>query len=86
MPILSPASDAYDHPLLIKHLLTSSNRACARQEIVNGAGIRLSYEAFEKRVHQLAHSLKASGIFEGMRIGVIDWDTTDILSVFSRSR
>ena len=82
MPILSPASDAYDHPLLIKHLLTSSNRACARQEIVNGAGIRLSYEAFEKRVHQLAHSLKASGIFEGMRIGVIDWDTSRYLECF----
>ena len=77
-----PASNAYDFPLLIKHMLTNSTRANARQEIVSHAKTRLSYEAFERRVHQLAHSLNKCGIDEGMRVGVMDWDTNRYLECF----
>ena len=77
-----PASNAYDYPLLIKHILTNATRAHARQEIVSHAKTRLSYEAFERRVHQLAHSLNNCGIDEGMRVGVMDWDTNRYLECF----
>ena len=82
MPPLSPSPNAYGYPLLIKHLLTRSNISSACQEIVSGTDIRLGYADLGKRVHQLANSLKASGIREGMRVGVMDWDTHRYLECF----
>ena len=82
MPLLSTFSNAYGYPLLIKHLLTRSNIASANQEIVSGTEMRLCYADFGKRVHQLANSLKLSGIREGMRVGVMDWDTHRYLECF----
>ena len=82
MPPLLPSSNAYSYPLLIKHLLTRSNISSACQEIVSGTDIRLGYADLGKRVHQLANSLKASGIREGMRVGVMDWDTHRYLECF----
>ena len=82
MPPLSPSSNAYGYPLLIKHLLTRSNIASACQKIVSGTEMRLSYADLGKRVRQLANSLKASGIREGMRVGVMDWDTHRYLECF----
>ena len=82
MPPLSPSPNAYGYPLLIKHLLTKSNIASVCQEIVSGTDMRLSYADLGKRVCQLANSLKASGILEGMRVGVMDWDTHRYLECF----
>ena len=82
MPPSSPSPNAYGHPLLIKHLLARSLLASACQEIVSGTEIRLSYADLGKRVRQLANSLKASGIREGMRVGVMDWDTHRYLECF----
>jgi fatty-acyl-CoA synthase len=86
MPPLSPSPNAYGYPLLIKHLLAGSQLASACQEIVSGSEMRLSYADLGKRVRQLANSLKASGIHEGMRVGVMDWDTHRYLECFLRSR
>ena len=61
MPPLSPSSNAYGYPLLIKHLLTRSNIASVCQKIVSGTEMRLSYADLGKRVRQLANALKASG-------------------------
>ena len=77
-----PTSNAYDFPLLIKHLLTNASRAHARQEIVSHPNTRLSYETFERRVHQLAHSLNNCGIEDAMRVGVMDWDSNRYLECF----
>jgi fatty-acyl-CoA synthase len=77
-----PASNAYDFPLLIKHLLTNASRAHARQEIVSHPNTRLSYETFERRVHRLAHSLNNCGIEDAMRVGVMDWDSNRYLECF----
>ena len=82
MPPCSPLSNAYGYPLLIKNLLTRSNIASACQEIVSGTEMRLSYADLGKRVRQLANALKASGIREGMRVGVMDWDTHRYLECF----
>ena len=56
--------------------------ASACQEIVSGTEMRLSYADLGKRVRQLANSLKTSGIREGMRVGVMDWDTHRYLECF----
>ncbi|SNZ19556.1 fatty acid--CoA ligase [Cohaesibacter gelatinilyticus] len=82
MSPLSSSPNAYGYPLLIKHLLTRSNIASACQEIVSGADMRLSYADLGKRICQLANALKASGICEGMRVGVMDWDTHRYLECF----
>ena len=82
MPPCSLLSNAYGYPLLIKHLLTRSNIASACQEIVSGTEMRLSYAELDQRVRQLANALKASGIREGMRVGVMDWDTHRYLECF----
>ena len=82
MPPCSPLSNAHGYPLLIKHLLTRSNIASACQEIVSGTEMRLSYAELDQRVRQLANALKASGIREGMRVGVMDWDTHRYLECF----
>ena len=82
MPPLSPSSNAYGYPLLVKHLLTRSNVPSACQDIVSGTDIRLSYAELGKRVRQLANALKASGICESMRVGVMDWDTHRYLECF----
>ena len=82
MPPGSPSLNAYGYPLLIKHLLTKSNIASVCQEIVSGTDMRLSYADLGKRVCQLANSLKTEGILEGMRVGVMDWDTHRYLECF----
>ena len=82
MPTLSPSPNTYGYPLLIKHLLAGSQLASASQEIVSGTEIRLSYADLGKRVRQLANALQASGIHEGMRVGVMDWDTHRYLECF----
>jgi len=82
MPPLSPSPNAYGYPLLIKHLLAGSQLASASEEIVSGGKLRLSYADLGKRVRQLANALKASGIREGMRVGVMDWDTHRYLECF----
>ena len=82
MPTLSPSPNTYGYPLLIKHLLAGSQLASASQEIVSGTEMRLSYADLGKRVRQLANTLQASGIREGMRVGVMDWDTHRYLECF----
>ena len=82
MPPLSPSSNAYGYPLLIKHLLAGSQLASASQEIISGTEMRLSYADLGKRTRQLANSLKSSGIRKGMRVGVMDWDTHRYLECF----
>ena len=83
MSVTSPSLNAYGYPLLIKQLLTRSRLVSARQEIVSGSNIRLTYAQLnDERIGQLANALKASGISEGMRVGVMDWDTHRYLECF----
>ncbi|WP_170552411.1 fatty acid--CoA ligase [Ruegeria atlantica] len=82
MSITSPSLNAYGYPLLIKQLLTRSRLVSARQEIVSGSNMRLTYAQLNERIGQLANALKASGIGEGMRVGVMDWDTHRYLECF----
>ncbi len=42
----------------------------------------MSYADLNKRIGQLANALKAGGISEGMRVGVMDWDTHRYLECF----
>jgi fatty-acyl-CoA synthase len=85
MSLTPPAAEAYHYPLLIKQLLTGSNGTAAKQEIISNTGdthLRLSYADFRQRIAQLAHTLRDSGISEGMRVGVMDWDTHRYLECF----
>ena len=85
MSLTPPAAEAYHYPLLIKQLLTGSSGTAAKQEIISNTGdthLRLSYADFRQRIAQLAHTLRDSGISEGMRVGVMDWDTHRYLECF----
>ena len=59
MSVTSPSLNAYGYPLLIKQLLTRSRLVSARQEIVSGSNMRLTYAQLNERIGQLANALKA---------------------------
>jgi len=62
MSLIPPAAEAYHYPLLIKQLLTGSNGAAAKQEIISNTGdtnLRLSYADFRQRIAQLANALRS---------------------------
>ncbi|MCK0104190.1 fatty acid--CoA ligase [Pseudohalocynthiibacter sp. F2068] len=82
MALTLPSSNAYGYPLLIKQLLIRSRLVSATQEIVSGTDMRLSYAELNERIGRLANTLKVSGIGEGMRVGVMDWDTHRYLECF----
>ena len=75
-------SDAHDYPLLIKQLLIRATTVSAQQEIISGKDMRMTYSDLKDRIAQLAHSLKAMGVKQGMRVGVMDWDTHRYLECF----
>ena len=82
MTDIPSTASAYDYPLLIKQLLLRSDSVHASKEIVSGTDKRLSYAEFTQRVGRLACALRASGIAEAMRVGVMDWDSHRYLECF----
>jgi len=82
LTFVSTSSHASDYPLLIKQLLTRSKTVSARQEIISGADMRMTYADLNERIGRLACALRANGISEGMRVGVMDWDTHRYLECF----
>jgi len=82
MPVPPSVTSAYNYPLLIKHLLVRSEGTCTGKELVTGLDTGFSYNTLFKRVCQLANSLETSCGHEGMRVGVMDWDTNRYLECF----
>lgn len=79
--ILKPSDSAYDYPLLIKRLLTSTQRVEAQHQIVSGQH-RFSYRQLNERICRLANTLRAQGIGPGDTVAVLDWDSHRYLECF----
>ncbi len=73
---------AHYFPLLIKNLLEFPLTYNPHQEIVYRDKFRYTYKDFGKRVHKLAHMLRAQGVKEGDVVAVMDWDSHRYLECF----
>ena len=62
--ILKPSESAYSYPLLIKRLLTSTQRMEENNQIVSGSH-RFSYRQLNERICRLANALRAQGVAPG---------------------
>ena len=78
-----PASKSADpYPLLIKRLLTSTQRFENDNNIVYRGEQRYSYREFNERVCRLANTLTGLGIGAGDTVAVLDWDSHRYLECF----
>jgi len=84
MPVIgqSPASAAYEYPLLIRHLLHTPLAYYPDREIVYADGPRLTYRDFRERVGRLADALRGLGAGPGSTVAVLDWDSHRYLECF----
>jgi fatty-acyl-CoA synthase len=80
--ILSPASNAYQYPLLIKQLLLSGPRYNPDQEIVYANRSKYTYTDLVERINRLANALTDAGVKPGDTVAVMDWDTPRYLGCF----
>ena len=74
--------DAYQYPLLIKHLLHTPLNNAPDQEIVSGLQRRYRYREFRRRIGRLARGLSKIGVKSGDTIAVMDWDNHRYLECF----
>ena len=74
--------NAYDFPLIIRHLLTTPLATRPRQTIVYSRFHRHDYASLHQRVHRLANALKALGVGPGDTVAVMDWDSHRYLECF----
>jgi fatty-acyl-CoA synthase len=77
MPVRLPerASEAYEYPLLIRHLLHTPLASQGDQEIVHGSRSRYTYRTFARRIARLANVLAGLGVEPGTTVAVMDWDS-----------
>jgi len=78
----TPASTAYDYPLLLKHLLHTPLAYYPDREIVYAQGTRLTYRRFRERIGRLADALSGLGAGPGTTVAVLDWDSHRYLECF----
>lgn len=80
--IIPPTPSATNSPLLIGDLLESGVRMAGNNQIVYRDQCRHDYRRFRERVHQLAHTLTATGVKAGDVVAVLDWDSHRYLECF----
>ena len=80
--IETSANNAYQYPLLIKHLLHTSRATAPRQEIVYRSLRRHTYQDLDRRIATLASGLSGLGVEQGMTVAVMDWDSHRYLECF----
>jgi fatty-acyl-CoA synthase len=68
--------------LTIASMLATGVRAAGPREIVTSGGLRLSYCAFEARVHKLGEALSRLGVSRGAKIAILDWDEHRYLEAY----
>jgi fatty-acyl-CoA synthase len=74
--------EAYQYQLLIKHILETPLFFAPDQQIVYRDKVRLTYRAFNERVHRLANALKLLGVKKGNTVCVFDYDSHRYLECF----
>ncbi len=80
--LIERASNAYDYPLLIKHLLHTPLATAPDQEIVYRDLARHTYRETRDRIGQLASGLSKVGVKPGDTVAVMDWDSHRYLECF----
>jgi fatty-acyl-CoA synthase len=80
--LIEHAPNAYDYPLLIKHLLYPASTYARDQEIVYRDLERYSYETLRNRIGRLAGGLASLGVRPGDTVGVMDWDSHRYLECY----
>lgn len=80
--ITTPTPSAVDHPLLIKHLLTTPLLYSPQQKILYRDQKEFTYSQFGGRIAQLAHGLGKLGVKAGDTIAVMDWDSHRYLECY----
>ena len=76
------ATEAYDYPLTIDHLLHSALTCSPEREIVHESRGRHDYRELRRRIGRLASGLAALGVNPGMTVAVMDWDSPRYLECF----
>ena len=76
------ATDAYDYPLTLDHLLHTGLTCAPAREIVYESRDRLDYRALRLRIGRLAAGLASLGVAPGATVAVMDWDSTRYLECF----
>lgn len=75
-----------DYPLTLPHVLERSAKIYPGKEIASrlpdGWMHRYAYRDFHKRVHRLAHALKALGVQPGDRVGTLCWNGSRHLELY----
>ena len=76
------ATEAYDYPLTLDHLLHSALTCSPTREIVHGSRSRLDYRRLHRRIGRLAAGLASLGVEPGATVAVMDWDSPRYLECF----
>ena len=76
------ATEAYDYPLTLDHLLHTALICSPSREIVDGNRRRLDYRELHRRIGRLAAGLASLGVKPGATVAVMDWDSHRYLECF----
>ena len=76
------ATEAYDYPLTLDHLLHTALTCSPSREIVDGNRRRLDYRELHRRIGRLAAGLASLGVKPGATVAVMDWDSHRYLECF----
>jgi fatty-acyl-CoA synthase len=80
--LASPATGAYNYPLLIKQLLHTPLATASSQEIVYRDRVRYTYREFRVRLGRLGSALTQLGVGLGTTVAVMDWDSHRYLECY----
>lgn len=81
-PNYQPANNAYNYPLIIKHLLDRAKVVSRDQTIHFANKFSYSYAEFFERIAKLANVFASLNLEEGDVIAVMDWDTHRYLECY----
>ena len=76
------ATEAYDYPLTLDHLLHAALTVAPGREIVYGDRARHDYRELRRRIGCLAAGLASLGVGPGATVAVMDWDSPRYLECF----
>ena len=76
------ATEAYDYPLTLDHLLHTALTCSPEREIVHGSHGRYDYRELRRRIGRLAAGLASLGVQPGATVAVMDWDSPRYLECF----
>ena len=76
------ATEAYDYPLTLDHLLHTPLTCAPEREIVYGSRGRYDYRELRRRIGRLAAGLTSLGVRPGATVAVMDWDSPRYLECF----